>query len=290
LGAVIGRVCVFNRGRDRAELPNSVERLIGDRSGDLHAIANRDWDAVIDDATYGPVWVRRLGETLRGRAKHYTFISTISVYDTSAGSDPRDEGSPVLAYHGRDDPYSVTTQGPDYGALKVLCELEADRQFPGRTLTLRLGSVVDPLHQDEAVTYWPVRIVQSGGEMMAAGDPSWPIQFIDVRDLANWTIQLLERRVTGIYNTVGPASAMTLGQMIKAAHSNASASPRITWVSAPWLVARNSAQTWNVLLFWYGTRQIMRMNISRALHEGFATRPDPTRQRHNEGCSEVASK
>jgi 2'-hydroxyisoflavone reductase len=135
-----------------------------------------------------------------------------------------------------------------------------------------VGSVVEPLYQDEAVTYWPVRIAQ-GGEMMAVGDPSWPIQFIDVRDLAAWAVQMLEKRSTGIYNTVGPMSSMTLGQMIKAAQPTTSAPPPVTWVSAPWLLAKNGDQTWNVLLFWYGTRQIMRMSISRALQPGFRPRP-----------------
>jgi nucleoside-diphosphate-sugar epimerase len=264
------RVSVFNRGRDHAQLPKSVEHLIGDRNADLHAITNRDWDAVIDDATYGPAWVRSLGEALRGRVKHYTFVSTISVYDTSVGTDPRDEFSPVLKYHGRQDPYSVTTLGPDYGALKALCEQEAERQFPGRTAILRLGSIVDLRHQDEAVTYWPVRLSQ-GGEVMGAGDPSWPIQFIDVRDLARWVIRISEKNGTGIYNTVGPASPMNLGQMIEAAHLPPSR--RVTWVSAPWLAARNGDQTWNVLLFWYENRPVMRMNIGRALRLGLTTRP-----------------
>jgi len=266
------RVTVFNRGRDHAELPKSVEHLIGDRNGDLRAISNRDWDVAIDDATYGPAWVRSLGAALRGRVKHYIFISTISVYDTSVGADPRDERSPVLRYHGQEDPYSVTTLGPDYGALKALCEQEAQRQFPGRTAILRLGSIVDLHHQDEAVTYWPVRLSQ-GGEVMVAGDPSWPIQFIDVRDLARWVIQISEKSVTGVYNTVGPTSPMNLGQMIEAAYPTRPSPRRITWVSAPWLIARNGDQTWNVLLFWYENRQVMRMNIGRALRQGLTTRP-----------------
>src|SRR5579871_177285 len=74
-------VAVFSRGRTRAELPQSVELLTGDRNGDLGSIRNRDWDAVIDVATYGPGWVRSLGEALKERVRHYTFISTVSVYD-----------------------------------------------------------------------------------------------------------------------------------------------------------------------------------------------------------------
>ena len=75
------KVAVFSRGREHVALPSTVERLIGDRNGSLDSIMHRDWDAVLDLATYGPIWVRSLGEALKGRIGHYTFISTISVYD-----------------------------------------------------------------------------------------------------------------------------------------------------------------------------------------------------------------
>ena len=105
-----------------ANLPAGVEQLIGDRNGNLESIKNRDWDAVIDLATYGPGWVRSLGEAVRDHTQHYTFISTISVYDDPAANGETNEDSPVLAYEGSADPYSITNNGEHYGALKVLCE------------------------------------------------------------------------------------------------------------------------------------------------------------------------
>src|SRR5688572_21085830 len=75
------RVAVFSRGKTRADLPPAVERLIGDRNGDLDSIRRRDWDAILDLATFGPGWVRSLAEALGDRVKHYTLISTVSVYD-----------------------------------------------------------------------------------------------------------------------------------------------------------------------------------------------------------------
>jgi 2'-hydroxyisoflavone reductase len=266
-------VSVFNRGRSHAALPPSVERLVGDRDGNLQAIANRDWDAVIDDATYGPVWVRSLGAAIGTRTKHYTFISTVSVYDTSVAGRSIDETSAVLAYRGKEDPYSVTALGPDYGALKVLCEREAERQFPGRTLVLRLGYVIDPAHQDEAVTYWPVRAAH-GGKMMAAGDPSSPVQFIDVRDMADWVTRMVQKGLVGTYNTTGPASPMSLDQLIEQARRTvhgAAASP-VSWVPETWLADRNAEEIWNVLLFWRGVSSVMRVHSERALSAGLLTR------------------
>jgi 2'-hydroxyisoflavone reductase len=128
-------VTIFNRGKGHADLPEMVERLVGDREGDLQAIQNRDWDEVVDLGTFRPAWVRSVGEALKDRVKHYTFIS-LAVYDDSTGSDKTTEESPILEYQGNADPYSVTTLTArhDYGALKVLCEREAERQFPHNNL------------------------------------------------------------------------------------------------------------------------------------------------------------
>lgn len=72
---------------------------IGDRNDKLRSIQGRDWDTVLDLATYGPGWVRSLGEALKGHVGHYTFLSTISVYDHPEANKITDETSPVLVYH-----------------------------------------------------------------------------------------------------------------------------------------------------------------------------------------------
>src|SRR5690606_3255277 len=185
------RVAVFSRGKRRAELPDAVERLTGDRNGDLEAIRGRDWDAVLDVPTFRPAWVRSIGEALGSRAGHYTFISTVSVYDKPAATGKTTEDRPVLEYKGIEDPYAVGDQaGAGFGALEVLCEREAERQFPGRTLVLRPGYVGGPGDR-RALTYWAVR-ADKGGEMLAGGNPSAPVQYIDVRDLAEWTVRMIE--------------------------------------------------------------------------------------------------
>lgn len=266
------RVAVFSRGKRQAGLLRGVERLVGDRNGDLEAIRNREWDAVIDIATYGPAWVRSLGGRLRGRAKHYTFISSVSVYEDPSANAPTTEDAPVLSYKGTEDPYTVVDHSAHYGALKALCEQEARRQFPGRTLILRPGYIGGP-GDKRALTYWAVR-ADKGGDMLAGGSEAAPVQYIDVRDLAEWAIRLIEDQVTGTYNAVGPASPLTVGQLVESARTTLAPRATITWTPAQWLLGQNDPERWGMLLFWsHNVGDIMRMSNARALRNGFTSRP-----------------
>src|SRR5262249_12642368 len=161
-----------------------------------------------------------LGCALNKRVAFYLLISTIMVYrdiyhDGAENQKKITEDSPILSYEGEADPFSITVPGNvrEYGALKVLCETEAERQFPGRTLVLRPGYIVGPGDPQGLLTYWPIR-ARRGSEMLAVGDPSMPVQFIDVRDMADWAVRMIEQRSTGIYNTVGPVGAVSLGEVI----------------------------------------------------------------------------
>jgi 2'-hydroxyisoflavone reductase len=266
-------VSVFSRGRAAAEFPDGVEHLIGDRSDDLSSLRGRDWDAVLDIATFGPNWVRTLGEALRGRVGHYTFISTVSVYDSPAANRLTDETSRVLVYDAKADPYSnIEGESPDYGALKVLCEREAERQFPGRTLVVRPGYIAGPGDTHAPLPYWLLRM-QRGGEVLAAGDPSTPVQFIDVRDLAEWIVRMIERHGAGLYNAVGPVPPTDLCHVIDAARSTATAPPKVTWVPGSWLRTQKDSGLFSGLLFWEINRGALSgIGNARALAQGLTTR------------------
>lgn len=266
-------VCVFSRGRTAAELPAGVEHLIGDRSGDLGAIRGRDWDAVLDIATFGPNWVRTLGAALQGRIGQYTFISTVSVYDNPAANARTDETSRVLAYDAKADPYSnIEGETADYGALKVLCEREAERQFPARTLVIRPGYIAGPGDTHAPLPYWVLRM-QRGGEVLSVGDPSTPVQFIDVRDLAEWIVRMIERRATGIYNAVGPIPPTDLGHVIDAARMTAASPAKVTWVPRSWLAGQKDKDLFSGLLFWEINRGALSgISNARALAQGLTTR------------------
>jgi 2'-hydroxyisoflavone reductase len=263
-------VSVFSRGVTPVDLPAGVEQLTGDRNGTLASIKNRDWDAVIDLATYGPGWVRSLGEVVGDHTHHYTFVSTISVYDDPAANGETNEDSPVLAYRGSADPYSITNNGEHYGALKVLCEREAEKQFPGRTAVLRPGFIAGPDETHGVLSYWAAR-GEMGGEILAGGEPSTPVQYIDVRDMAEWVMRLVEGNVTGVFNVL--SHVHWLGEVIESAASTAPDPARVTWVPTEWLAAQSDPETWGTLLFWKGNEGFLtRISNARAVVRGLTFR------------------
>lgn len=244
------RVAVFNRGRSRADLPRSVEHLVGDRNGDFKSIRNRDWDAVCDLATYVPKWVRSIGEALQGRVGHYTFISTINVYDHADGAPETREDSKLLLYRGTEDPFSLTGPGKYYGELKVVCEQEAEKQFPGKALLIRPTYIIGPRDSVGALTYWAARMAQ-GGEVLAAGDPLSRLHVIDVRDMAKWSIDMIERSATGAYNAVGPAEPINWGGLLKELRTTSATPVTLTWVPVSWLAEHQIVNPYSNLLFWH---------------------------------------
>jgi len=270
------KVTTFNRGKTHpGELPNEVEQFIGDRNGQLDALKDRQWDVAIDNPTTLPEWVRDAGQILKGNVERYVFISTISVYaDTSKGVD---ETAPLAQYDGP-DPYKETLEAmrasgyKTYGPLKALSEQEAEKWFPGKTLIIRPGLIVGPGDETDRFTYWPVRI-DRGGEVLAPGNPNDPVQFIDARDLAEWTIRMVENRETGIYNATGPAKPLGIGKMLNEIKDTLNSNAKFTWVLADFL-KQQSVEAWSNMPVWAGDELgLARTNINRALAKGLTFRP-----------------
>ena len=270
------KVTTFNRGKSHpGELPNEVEQLIGDRNGQLDALNGRQWDVVIDNPTTLPVWVRDAAQILKGNVDRYVFTSTISVYpDSKTGPD---ENAPLQSYDGA-DPYKETLESMKangfklYGPLKALSEREAEKWFPGKTLIIRPGLIVGPRDESDRFTYWPVRI-DHGGEMLVPGNPEDPVQFIDARDLAEWTIRMVENRETGIYNATGPAKPFGIGPMLDGIKNALKSDANFRWVSEEFLTEQK-VQPWSDMPVWAGKDDaVARTNIDRALSNGLTFRP-----------------
>jgi 2'-hydroxyisoflavone reductase len=269
------KVTTFNRGKTHPdELPPEVEQLVGDRNGKLDALKNRKWDVVIDNPTTLPVWVRDAAQILKGNVERYVFISTISVYTES--SNGPDENSTLEKYDGP-DPYRETLEAmkasgyKTYGPLKALSEQEAEKWFPGKTLIIRPGLIVGPRDETDRFTYWPVRI-DRGGEVLAPGSPNDPVQFIDARDLAEWTIRMVENRETGIYNATGPAKPLTIGGMLEQVKEALKANAKLTWLSEDFL-KQQKVEPWSDMPVWTGAGSgLARAKIDRALAKGLTFR------------------
>jgi 2'-hydroxyisoflavone reductase len=271
-------VTIFNRGRQQEDWPGPVEELLGDRNGDLKALEGRDWDVCIDNPTTLPVWVRDAARVLKGHVGRYIFISTISAY--ASNDKPADETAPLAAYQGN-DPMAETIESlranPKlYGPLKAQSEIEARAQYgDDATAIIRPGLIAGPGDETDRFTYWPVRLSRSG-EILAPGDGSDPVQLIDVRDLAEWTIRLAEQRATGVFNALGPASPITMQQMLTEIARGIHVDPKLFWAPTPFLKT-NKVSPWRDMPVWIPGQDenlgFHRRDISRAIAAGLTYRP-----------------
>jgi 2'-hydroxyisoflavone reductase len=216
------RVTIFTRGRRNADLPASVERLIGDRNGQLSALEGRKWDAVIDDSATNPEWVRMSTELLKDSGQ-YLFTSSTGVYYPYLTRGVDESVAPRLEVV---DPKDGSET---YGVAKAQSERQVQRVFGDRATIVRPTYIVGPGDTTDRFPYWPVRLAR-GGEVLAPGKRTDPVQFIDVRDLAAFMVKLVEDRRSGIFNVAGPKSPMTIQQFLEGARDALNADVRFTWV------------------------------------------------------------
>jgi len=272
------KVTLFNRGRKPSPWAGDVEQLTGDRStGELKALEGREWDVCIDNPTTLPIWVRDAGLVLKGRVKHYIFISTISVYADNLG--PADESAPVVRYTG-DDAMAETLEsfrahiGELYGPLKAASEREARIRFPESATIIRPGLVVGPGDETDRFTYWPARLSQ-GGDVVAPGDGSDPVQFIDARDLAEWTIRIAESRTFGTFNATGPEVPLNMHTLLAGITAALRANVHLSWVSTAFLEEQNVAP-WSDMPVWVPAQGdsagFAKRNVRKAIAAGLTFR------------------
>jgi 2'-hydroxyisoflavone reductase len=258
----------FNRGKTNAALYPEVEKLRGDRAGDLAALTGREWDAVIDTSGYLPHVVRASAEALTGSGL-YCFVSSVSVY--ADFSRPIDEES-ELAPLGDLPADEMAPDYANYGALKALCEQAVREVLAERALVVRPGLIVGPHDPTGRFSYWPHRVAR-GGEVLAPAPPERPTQFVDVRDLGEWLVALCERRVAGTFNATHPG--LSFGELLESCVTVTGSDARVTWVSDEFLLELGVGQ-WMELPLWLTgpeTAYMDRADVSRALAQGLGFRP-----------------
>ena len=238
---------LFNRGRTNAHLFPEVEKLRGDRDGGLGVLEGRTWDAVIDTSGYVPRLVRASAEVLKDTVNHYLFVSSIAAYETF-NFIGIEETAPLATL---DDP-NTEDVGAFYGPLKAQCERELAAVFPTRATVVRPTEVVGPGDRGNDFTYWVQRI-HRGGEVLAPGDPSDPIQLIDVRDLADWVIRLIENATYGAYNAVGPESELSMAEFLYGIRAVTNAPTSFTWVDSD-VLAEHDVYPWREIPMWWPPR------------------------------------
>ena len=264
-------VTMFNRGQTNPGLFPEVEEIHGDRTKNLSALGGRRWEAVIDTAGYVPRVVHMSAEFLSPGVDHYTFISSISVF-ADFRQPGMDESAPVGTI---EDPSTEDATGPASGPLKALCEAAAEAAMPGRTLVIRPGLIVGPHDPSDRFTYWPAR-VERGGDLLAPVGPECETQLIDVRDLAEWTMRMVEARATGVFNATGPAAPLTLGEVLKTCRTVTGSDANPIWVPEEF-VKEMGITPWIELPLWTGGGEAMagfaKVDCRKAIAAGLTFRP-----------------
>lgn len=223
-------VTLFNRG-NRPAPAGVVRELRGDRDGDMSALYDGTWDAVVDTSAYVPRQVRSLVDALGSRVGYYAFVSTISVYADQ--TRPHLDEDAALAELDDEDVEEVTNE--TYGGLKALCERALAEGFEGPTLVVRPGLVVGPGDTTDRFTYWPVRFAR-GGEVLVPDRPEAPVQWVDARALGSWTVRAVEQGLTGTYNATSQAGRFTFGALVEACMGLAPAGTRAVPADEGWLL------------------------------------------------------
>ncbi|MEP6900692.1 MAG: NAD-dependent epimerase/dehydratase family protein [Actinomycetota bacterium] len=289
-------VTLFNRGKKYSEDEiEGVEQLHGDRNSDLDKLANRRWDACLDTCGYLPQSVKASAEFLRESINQYIFVSSISAYANFSEVN-FDENAPLaeLTEEQKKQLDAIDTKGEltgaalgeMYGALKVLCEREAEKAMPKRVLNVRPGLIVGEYDFTDRFTYWVMRVA-SGGKILAPGNPNRFVQMIDAQDLARWIVKMAEKRETGIYNAGGRPFDLTFGEMLEEIKTFSKSNAEFVWATEEFLRENNVAVWSEMPLYlhesdkdWQG---FLSANIDKALTKGLKLRslPDTIRETLN---------
>src|SRR6185369_3103871 len=248
-------VTLFNRGNSPMfARPAGVDVIVGDRNTDLDRLQGRQWDAVVDTCGYLPSSVKAAAELLFGAVDRYVFISSQSAYaDVSVPGVV--ETSPLatltseqLAEAYRTDSSGYPSYGALYGGLKALCEQTIEQVMPGRALIIRPGLIVGPYDYTDRFAYWVWR-VSRGGEVLSPGKPEKSLQFIDARDLAEWTVKMVEDGMVGVYNASGVPNTVTMKLLLDECKEVAGSDAEFIWVDEAFLLAEKVAP-WSDMPLW----------------------------------------
>ncbi|GAA2596328.1 NAD-dependent epimerase/dehydratase family protein [Streptomyces axinellae] len=266
------QVTVFHRGRHAP--PPGVGVLHGDRTAEngLRALAGpgpAPWDAVVDTWSGAPSVVRDSARLLVGRTARYAYISSGSVYAYPAAPG-RGEDRPVVDASPDDGPevgYERAKRGGELAALDA---------FGDRALLVRAGLILGPWENVGRLPWWLGRAAR-GGEMLAPGPRDLGLQYIDVRDLAAWTLDALEAGRGGPYGLVSPPGHTTVEELLETLVRVTGSGAELRWADPDFLTGAG-VEPWTQLPVWappggdlYDTLHLS--DVTKALEAGLRCRP-----------------
>ncbi|GAU68897.1 hypothetical protein SSP35_09_01410 [Streptomyces sp. NBRC 110611] len=265
------QVTVFHRGNHTP--PDGVTALHGDRgaAAGLEALAAEragEWDAVVDTWSGAPSAVRDTARLLAGRAGTYAYVSSRSVYAYPAAYG-LDEHGPVVAGSADD------TGSEDYATAKRGGELAAVDAFGDRALLIRAGLILGPYENIGRLPWWLGRIAR-GGPVLAPGPREMALQYVDVRDLAEWTLDALEAGRGGAFNLVSEIGHATMGELLESCVRVTGSDAELRW-TAPAEVLAAGIEPWTELPVWLAPGElrdaIYGADVAKALATGLRCRP-----------------
>ncbi|WP_329121311.1 NAD-dependent epimerase/dehydratase family protein [Streptomyces sp. NBC_01353] len=264
-------VTVFHRGRH--EPPAGAVSLIGDRiaPGGLAALTDDEkssWDVVVDTWSAAPSVVRDAARLLEDRVDRFVYVSSRSVYawPPAAGlaeDGPLVEGSPDAG----EVPYGEAKRG---GELATVDAFGADR-----SLLVRAGLIIGPYENIGRLPWWLGRIAR-GGPVLAPGPRELPLQYIDARDLAEWTLDAAEAGLSGPYNLVSEPGHTTTGELLDACVGATGSDAELRWTD-PEKLLEAGVEPWSDLPVWIPPGEaydaMHTADVSKALATGLRCRP-----------------
>lgn len=231
-------VTTLNRGSASAR--DGVTALTADRrdpAAVAAALGESRWDVVVDTWSGAPRVATATAAALATKVDRYAYVSSISVY---AWGTHVDESSPVVEGDpdADDGPYDAVKRGAELGVL---------RSFPD-ALLVRPGLILGPHEDIGRLPWWLARIAE-GGDVVAPGRPERPLQYIDARDLAGWTLDALAAGRSGPYDVVSPSGHTTTAGLLAACVEATGSDARLVWVAEDDVLA-SGAQPWTQLPVW----------------------------------------
>ncbi|WP_369237657.1 SDR family oxidoreductase [Streptomyces sp. R21] len=235
-------VTVFHRGRH--EPPAGVRSLLGDRTtpDGLGALADGEWDVVVDTWSAAPRAVRDTARLLSGRVSRYVYVSSCSVYAWPAAAGYT-EDAPLVEGASADAEQTDYARDKRGGELAVLDAFGSER-----SLIARAGLILGP-HEDIGRLPWWLNRIARGGPVLAPGPRDLPLQYVDVRDLAEWILGAVERELSGPYNLISPSGHTTMGELLDACVEATGAEAELRWTE-PSVVLDAGIQAWVQLPVW----------------------------------------
>lgn len=230
--------CLARGGRPA---PYGTTLVTGDRDDPAAyaGLAAREWDEIVDISSH-PVHVAAAVDALGERTRHWTYVSTVSVY---AGNDEpgADESAELLAPLGPDDE-------PDYGRAKAAAEASVRAALGHRAAIVRPGLIVGPGDPTDRFGYWVGRFtLASDGDVLVPETADRGAQVIDVDDLADFAVAIGRERWTGLANGVGDPVA--LDRLLREAADVAGFTGSMRAADDEWLEAHDVA-------YWMGPRSL----------------------------------